>query len=80
MVLVEDGSSKVLRGSVDDNNEDADDDEKHFGTYFKTALSPCLTVMLSFSTESPLLAGTPAGTSNNNLSPRTTMLFHGTVK
>lgn len=56
------------------------DGEIQLKTYFKTALSPCLTVMLSFNTESPLLAGTPAGTRNNNLSPRTTRHFPGTAK
>lgn len=54
--------------------------EKQLKTYFKTALSPCLTVMLSFKTESPVLAGTPAGTRNNNLSPRTTRHFPGIAK
>lgn len=36
--------------------------------------------MLSFNTESPLLAGTPAGTRNNSLSPRTTRHFPGIAK
>lgn len=50
------------------------------GTYFSTALSPCLTVMLSINNESPLFAGCPAGTSNNNVSPRTTSHLPGTAK
>lgn len=54
--------------------------ERQLKTYFKTALSPCLTVMLSFKTESPLRAGTPAGTRNNSLSPRTTRHFPGIAK
>lgn len=46
-------------------------------SYFKTALSPCLTVMLSFITETPLFAGTPAGTRKNSFSPRTSRHLPG---